>query len=180
MSRPSARPNGNRTPGVWRVRGIALIWALLATAAVANGVAHFAAERKADEANLRFAADARRTAAAAAGARGRVISLRVQTVGLKTACGWVDTGGPDGIVPIYVDGGVPGVSTIHASITPIVGRPLAGRVEGAFNRELTIILCGDDLPPPTAGVVQDPAIYGPLKDLWASPSATWAIIPALG
>jgi hypothetical protein len=128
-----------------------------------------------------FAAGASSAALAAAPdpASARVVSIQVKRM---DACAWVDTGGRDGLMPVRVSGmaETPGKVTFYGSITPIAGRPLHERVNGAFFREEDVDACGDNLPAKPPGALMDPAIYAPLATLWATPEVKWAIIPAMG
>jgi hypothetical protein len=94
----------------------------------------------------------------------------------------VDTGGRDGVMPVSISGpeDSAGRASFIGNITPIDGRPLHERVDGAFLRELNLVTCGGNLPPKPAGVIEDPAIYGPLAQLWGTQEVKWAIIPAMG
>ena len=133
---------------------------------------------KDEEAAFAAGAPAGALAAAPDPAKARIVSIRVKRT---MACAWVDTGGRDRVMPVYISGLKDrlGKVSFNGHITPIDGQPLHARVDGAFQRELDIVMCGDDLPPKPTGVVEGPTAYGALAQLWATPRVKWAIIPAM-
>jgi len=135
------------------------------------------AATKEDETRFATGAPAAAVAAAPDPTRARLVSINVKYM---SACAWVDTGGDDGVMPIQVNGfeDNPGKISYEGSILPIAHRPLRERVDAAFQRQLSLVVCEDKMPPKPKGVVENPAVDGPLSRLWAEPPNRWAVIPS--
>jgi hypothetical protein len=109
----------------------------------------------------------------------RLLGINIE---MGNACAWVDTGGPDGVMPVWIStiGRRSGPVKYAGVIEPIAGRPLPDRVDGAFFRQLTLVECAGKMPAKPSGVFENPSVDGPLSALWATPAKDWAVIPAIG
>lgn len=134
-----------------------------------------------DDKNARFATGAPAAAIAASPypQRARILSLNAE---FPYGCGWVDTGGDDGIMPFLVWGNEDTLRTItfQAYVPSMAQRPAHEGVEAAYYRWWDQLeWCRGSMPPQPPGVVENSAVDGPLQKLFATPRIEWAIIPAI-
>jgi len=153
------------------------VWAALALAVLPTSGC--LPDDSAEQTQFAKGAAAAAVSAAPEPAKAKVISIQIR---FTTACGWIDTGTEDGVMPFTVMGveGRPGQIEAHGYVPQIAGQSLRGRIDGAFQRQLDLVGCEGLMPNKPAGVNEDSRIDGPLRRLWGQPKERWAIIPAMG